>query len=184
MACSLMLSMATATTPIAVIAMVVWFLASNTLHNMRVRGIQSGFDFLRQQAGFTIGESLFPFDSSESYLKGFAVGLSNTLRVALAGIVLATFIGTVVGVGRFSRNLLVRSLCAAYVECFRNIPVLIQLLIWYLVFTEILPPLNEAPSVAGMFYLLTFLASIPALFLLGPVAILAYFLTALIANNA
>jgi len=136
----------------AAVAGVAWFLWSNTLHNMRVRGIQSGFDFLQQQAGFTIGESLFPFDSSESYLKGFAVGLSNTLRVALAGIVLATFIGTVVGVSRFSRNLLVRSLCAGYVETFRNVPVLLQLLVWYLVLTEFLPGVGEEWK-AGPFFL-------------------------------
>src|SRR5688500_13370291 len=82
----------------AAIAALAWFLWSTALNNMRLRGIQSGFDFLGQQAGFTIGESLFPFDSAESYLKAFAVGLANTLRVALAGIVLATFIGTLVGV--------------------------------------------------------------------------------------
>ena len=134
------------------IAAVAWFLWSNTLHNMRVRGIQSGFGFLAQQAGFTIGESLFPFDSTESYLKGFAVGLSNTLRVALAGVVLATVLGTVIGVGRFSRNLLVRSLCAAYVECFRNIPVLIQLLVWYLLLTEYLPGVGQEWK-AGPFFL-------------------------------
>jgi general L-amino acid transport system permease protein len=136
----------------ATIAALAWFLWSTALHNMRVRGIQSGFDFLGQQAGFTIGESLFPFDSAESYLKAFAVGLANTLRVALAGIVLATFIGTVVGVGRFSRNLLVRSLCAAYVECFRNIPVLLQLLVWYLVLTEFLPGIGQEWK-AGPFFL-------------------------------
>lgn len=136
----------------AAIAALAWFLWSNTLHNMRVRGIQSGFDFLRQQAGFTIGESLFPFDSAEPYLKAFAVGVANTLRVALAGIVLATVLGTLVGVGRFSRNLLVRSLCAAYVECFRNIPVLLQLLVWYLVLTEFLPGVGEEWK-AGPFFL-------------------------------
>jgi general L-amino acid transport system permease protein len=136
----------------AAIAAMAWFLWSNTSHNMRVRGIQSGFDFLQQQAGFTIGESLVPFDSTESYLKGFAVGLSNTLRVAVAGIVLATVLGTLLGVGRFSRNLLVRNLCAAYVECFRNIPVLIQLLVWYLVLTEYLPGVGEEWK-AGPFFL-------------------------------
>jgi general L-amino acid transport system permease protein len=136
----------------AAVAAVAWFLWSNTLTNMRVRGIQSGFDFLGQQAGFTIGESLFPFDSAESYLKAFAVGIANTLRVALAGILLATVIGTVVGVGRFSRNLLVRRLCAAYVECFRNIPVLLQLLVWYLVLTEYLPGIGEEWQ-AGPFFL-------------------------------
>lgn len=136
----------------AVVAALAWFLWSNTLHNMRVRGIQSGFDFLQQQAGFTIGESLFPFDSAESYVKAFAVGVTNTLRVALAGIVLATVIGTLVGVGRFSRNLLLRSLCAAYVECFRNIPVLLQLLVWYLVLTEFLPGVGQEWQ-AGPFFL-------------------------------
>ncbi|UUZ75979.1 hypothetical protein LP414_31725 [Polaromonas sp. P1(28)-13] len=67
------------------IGLMVWFLASNTLYNMQVRGIQSGFDFLSQPAGFSIGESLFPFDSAESYWRAFGVGLSNTLRVAVAG---------------------------------------------------------------------------------------------------
>ena len=85
---------------IAVIALVVWFLASNTQTNMRVRGIQSGFDFLGQPAGFCIGESLFPFDSGESYWRAFAVGLTNTLRVAIAGIFFATILGTLIGVGR------------------------------------------------------------------------------------
>ena len=78
---------------IAAISLVVWFLASNTQTNMRIRGIQSGFDFLSQPAGFSIGESLFPFDSGESYWRAFAVGISNTLRVALAGIIFSTILG-------------------------------------------------------------------------------------------
>jgi general L-amino acid transport system permease protein len=135
----------------AVIGVVVWFLGSNTLTNMRVRGIQSGFDFLTQPAGFSIGESLFPFDSAESYLRAFAVGLSNTLRVAIAGIILATVLGTLLGVGRFSRNALVRGLCAAYVEFFRNVPVLLQLLMWYLVLTEVFPPIQEAWKLGPFF---------------------------------
>src|SRR5688500_3679837 len=136
----------------AIVGALAWFLWSNTLTNMRVRGIQSGFDFLQQQAGFTIGESLFPFDSAESYLKAFAVGVANTLRMALAGIVLATVMGTLLGVGRFSRNALVRGLCATYVEVFRNIPVLLQLLVWYLVLTEFLPAIQDAWQ-AGPFFL-------------------------------
>ena len=59
-----------------------YYLLGNTLENMRLRGIKSGFDFLVQPAGFGIGESIIPFDSSESYVKAFAVGLSNTLRVS------------------------------------------------------------------------------------------------------
>jgi general L-amino acid transport system permease protein len=129
------------------------YLLSNTLENMRVRGIQSGFDFIDQPAGFAIGESVVPFDSSESYGKAFLVGLSNTFRVALAGIVLATLIGTAVGVGRLSRNLLVRSLCSAYVDLLRNVPLLLQLFIWYFVLTELLPTVDEAlRPLPGMYF--------------------------------
>jgi len=128
----------------AAIVGVVWFLAHNTLVNMRVRGIQSGFDFMLQSAGFDIGESLYPFDSEESYLRAFLVGVTNTLRVAILGIILATLLGTLLGVGRFSRNALVRGLCLSYVEFFRNIPVLLQLLLWYVVLTEVLPPADAA----------------------------------------
>lgn len=137
---------------VALIAVCVWVLASNTLANMRTRGIQSGFGFLLQTAGFDIGESLIAFDSGESYLKAFIVGLINTVRVALIGIVLTTVLGTLLGVGRFSRNALVRVLCSAYVEVFRNIPILLQLLMWYLLFTEVLPDAQE-PLRLGPFFL-------------------------------
>ncbi len=133
------------------IAAAVWFLAHNTLINMRVRGIQSGFDFLAQTAGFDIGESLYRFDSSQPYWQAFLVGVTNTLRVAVLGIILATLLGTLLGVGRFSRNALVRGLCLAYVELFRNIPVLLQLLMWYVVLTEVLPAASEAWTVGPFF---------------------------------
>jgi general L-amino acid transport system permease protein len=136
---------------IGLIFLSIWFLASNTLTNMRVRGIQSGFDFLSQPAGFSIGESLFPFDSAESYWRAFLVGISNTLRVAVVGIIFATLLGTLVGVGRFSRNALVRALCSTYVECFRNIPVLLQLLMWYLLLTELLPSIQDAWKIGPFF---------------------------------
>lgn len=138
---------------LAIIAIVgvVWFLAHNTLDNMRVRGIQSGFDFLSQAAGFDIGESLYPFDSEQPYWQAFLVGVSNTLRVAVLGILLSTILGTLLGVGRFSRNALVRGLCLSYVEFFRNIPVLLQLLMWYVVLTEVLPPASEAWSIGSIF---------------------------------
>lgn len=124
---------------IGLVIAVVWFLAHNTLYNMKIRGIQSGFDFLSGSAGFDIGESAFPFDSEEPYWRAFLVGLTNTLRVALLGIILTTILGTLLGIGRFSRNALVRGVCYAYVELFRNIPVLLQLLMWYLLFAEAMP---------------------------------------------
>ncbi len=136
---------------VGVIALAVWFLAHNTLTNMKVRGIQSGFDFLTQTAGFSIGESLYPFDSNENYLAAFLIGVSNTLRVAVLGIILTTIIGTLIGVGRFSRNALVRGLCRVYVEFFRNVPILLQLLMWYLMLTDVLPAAMEAWHVGPFF---------------------------------
>jgi len=136
---------------VGVIALIVWFLAHNTATNMRQRGIQSGFGFLLGTAGFDIGESLYTFDSSESYLQAYLVGVTNTLRVAILGIVLTTLLGTLLGIGRFSRNALVRGLCRMYVELFRNIPLLLQLLMWYLFFTEVLPDASGAWTLGPLF---------------------------------
>jgi general L-amino acid transport system permease protein len=129
---------------IALVGTCAAFLMHNTLVNMRVRGIQSGFDFLSAPAGFDIGEGPIPYESTDPYWKAFAVGLLNTLRVAVIGIVATTVLGTLVGIGRFSRNALVRGLCYGYVELFRNVPVLLQLLTWYIVFAQVLPPISEA----------------------------------------
>jgi general L-amino acid transport system permease protein len=129
---------------IALVGTCAAFLMHNTLVNMRVRGIQSGFDFLSAPAGFDIGEGPIPYESTDPYWKAFAVGLLNTLRVAVIGIVATTLLGTLVGIGRFSRNALVRGLCYGYVELFRNVPVLLQLLTWYIVFAQVLPPISEA----------------------------------------
>ena len=136
---------------VTVIALIVWFLAHNTATNMRQRGIQSGFGFLLGTAGFDIGESLYAFDSGESYLQAYLVGVTNTLRVAILGIVLTTLLGTLLGIGRFSRNALVRGLCRIYVELFRNIPLLLQLLMWYLFFTEVLPDATGAWTLGPLF---------------------------------
>jgi general L-amino acid transport system permease protein len=138
---------------LSLIAFTVWLLVTNTLDNMRSRGIQSGFDFLMQPAGFDIGENWIGYDSNNHYWKAFLVGLVNTLRVALIGIVLTTILGTLLGIGRFSRNALVRGLCYGYVELFRNIPVLLQLLMWYLIFTEYLPQISQAWNVGDLLFL-------------------------------
>jgi general L-amino acid transport system permease protein len=138
---------------LGVLAGLVWYLAHNTLANMQARGIQSGFGFLGQTAGFDIGETLIPYDALDPYWRAFAVGIVNTIRVALIGIVLATVMGALLGIGRFSRNAIVRGLCYGYVELFRNVPVLLQLLMWYLLLTDWLPPLSEAMSLGGVILL-------------------------------
>ncbi len=116
-----------------------WALWRNTAHNLAARQIHTGFGFLAQPAGFDIGEGLVPYTPRDTYLRAFAAGLANTLRVSVLGTLLATVLGTLVGVGRLSRNLLVRSVCTAYVEVLRNIPLVIQLFAGYLVITELLP---------------------------------------------
>lgn len=123
--------------------LVVWLL-NNTLGNMRIRGIQSGFDFLLDPAGFDIGESMFAFASTQTYGQAFLVGLFNTLRVSCIAIVICTLWGTVLGIGRLSGNALARGLCYAYTEVFRNIPLLLQLLTWYVVLVELMPD-TETP---------------------------------------
>jgi general L-amino acid transport system permease protein len=136
---------------LSVLALVA-LLVRNTLANMRLRGIQSGYDFLFQPFGFDISETLIEYASNSTYLLAFAIGMLNTLKVALIGIALATLVGVLVGVGRFSANFLVRKICYAYVEFFRNVPVYLQLLIWYLLFAEALPDFDKAWTL-GHFYL-------------------------------
>ena len=138
---------------LGLIGLAVWFLAHNTLTNMEARGIQSGFDFLSGPAGFDIGERVVPYESSDPYWMAFVIGVLNTLRVAIVGIVLTTILGTLLGIGRLSHNALVRGLCYAYVEIFRNIPVLLQLLMWYLILVETLPFPGQEKSLFGLFYL-------------------------------
>ena len=128
-----------------------WLLVRNTLRNMRERGIQSGYDFMGQPFGFDISETVIPYDVMSTYWTAFSIGLLNTLKVAVIGIVLATILGTLIGIGRFSTNFLVRKLCYGYVEFFRNVPIYLQLLIWYIVFTEILPSFEEAWQVGHVY---------------------------------
>lgn len=130
-----------------------WWLLDVTAANMHERGIRSGFDFLTDPAGFGIGESLLPFDSADSTLWALAAGLANTLRVALPAIAASTLLGTLVGLGRLSPNLLLRGLCAAYVEALRNVPLLLQLLAWYFVVTDLLPPASDALQLAPHVFL-------------------------------
>ncbi len=129
---------------IGVLIVLVGWLLHNTLGNMRMRGIQSGFDFLLDPAGFDIGESMFTFTSTQTYGAAFLVGLFNTLRVSCIAIVICTLWGTVLGIGRLSGNALARGLCYIYTELFRNIPLLLQLLMWYVVLVELMPD-TETP---------------------------------------
>ena len=112
------------------IAVVGW-LWSNALHNLSVRRISTGFAFLGREAGMPIADSWLAYSPKDPYVRAFLVGIINTLRVAVVGIVLATVLGTLVGIARLSSNWLLSRLSAVYVEILRDIPLLLQLLFWY-----------------------------------------------------
>lgn len=131
---------------LALVGLFIWWLASNTLNNLSKRNISTGFHFLQQRAGFAIGESAIAYSAADTYGRAVLVGLINTLMVSVIGIVAATVLGTLVGVGRLSRNWLVSRLCGLYVEVMRNVPLLLQLFFWYALITEIMPGPRQALS--------------------------------------
>src|SRR6266481_10729 len=112
------------------VAIVAW-LWSNALHNLSVRRISTGFAFLGREAGMPIADSWIAYSPKNTYLRAFFVGIVNTLRVAAIGIVLATVFGTLIGIARLSSNWLLSRLAAVYVEALRDLPLLLQLLFWY-----------------------------------------------------
>ena len=124
-----------------------WYLIGNTLHNLSTRQIQVGFGFLSKEAGFEIAEKLISYEAADSYGRAFLVGLANTLMVAAIGIVFATLLGTFMGIARLSNNWLLAKLAGWYVEVMRNVPLLLQLFVWYGIFTELLPGVREAAVV-------------------------------------
>ena len=122
-----------------------WLLLSTMWQNLHRQGIPISFAFLRQPAGFGISEGL-TFRPSQSYLTAFAVGVVNTLRAAIVGIMLATVLGISIGVARLSRNWLLQRLAALYVETFRNVPLLLWLIFIYAAIRDTLPRLHDGPS--------------------------------------
>ena len=133
------------------IAALVGFLVVNVNTNLAARHIATGFGFLDRQAHIPIAETLVPYsDATSTFGRALLEGLLNTLRVAVAGIVLATVLGTLVGIGQLSPNALLSRICAIYVEVVRDIPVLVQLLIWYAIL-KLLPGPRQAIQFGGTF---------------------------------
>jgi general L-amino acid transport system permease protein len=134
------------------VAAIAWYLVSNTNRNLEQRRIATGFAFLGRIAGIPIGESLVDYDPAvNTYGRALLVGVLNTLKVAVVGIVLATVLGTLVGIARLSRNWLVSRIAAAYVEVVRDIPVLLQLLFWYSALQALPQPRQSFHPIAGVF---------------------------------
>ena len=128
-----------------------WYLYDNVNANLARQGIATGFAFLDEAAGFSIGESVIPFDSGESYGKALVIGILNTLHVALFGIVLATVLGVFMGIARVSTNWIIAKLASAYVEVCRNIPVVLHVIFWASVIRALPPPRQALSPMEGVF---------------------------------
>ena len=129
-----------------------WYLIDNTLSNLARQNIATGFGFLNRESSFAIAETMIPYSPADTYGRAIVVGILNTLKVSLLGIVLATVLGTIIGIARLSSNWLVSRLALTYVEVLRNIPLLLQLFLWYAVITETLPgPRQALQPLEGVF---------------------------------
>jgi general L-amino acid transport system permease protein len=138
------------------VAVLVWIgyeIVANARANLETQRITSGFGFLSNTAGFDVSQSLIPYNGSDTYTRVFFVGLLNTLLVAVIGIFFATLIGFVVGLGRLSPNWLVARICGGYVELVRNLPLLFQILFWYLAVLGVLPNPRQSISLFGSLFL-------------------------------
>lgn len=117
----------------------------NLQFGVEEQNLDLSFDFLQQRAGFAIKEGI-GYSPNESFLNAFLVGVVNTVRVALVGIVLATVLGLIIGVARLSPNWLVRRIAQLYVEVIRNTPVLVQIIFWYVAVILALPVIEGGLS--------------------------------------
>ena len=130
-----------------------WYITTNLIHNIEIRGITTGFEFLNQPAGFGISESPIPYSEESTYFRAFLVGLLNTLIVSITGIFFATIIGLLIGIAQLSNNYLISKLAKGYIEFFRNIPILLQILFWYNVVLASLPRPRQSIELMSGFFL-------------------------------
>jgi general L-amino acid transport system permease protein len=128
-------------------------IVANARANLEAQRITSGFGFFNNTAGFDISQTLVPYSGSDSYARVLLVGLLNTLLVSIIGIFFATIIGFIVALGRLSSNWLVSRVAGAYVEIIRNLPLLFQILFWYLAVVAALPAPRQSISLFGTVFL-------------------------------
>ncbi len=140
------------TLTIGIFALVIYELVQQTAYNLDKRGISSGFDFLNMAAGYDISIRLIPFTSEDTHLRAYFVGLLNTLLIAVCGCFLATIIGFLVGIIRLSSNWLFKNIAYVYVEFTRNVPVLLQIILYYSILLH-LPQIKQAIVLFDNFYL-------------------------------
>jgi general L-amino acid transport system permease protein len=127
---------------LVVIVAAVSYAWHNVFQNLARANMTAGFGFLNSRAGFDVAQSLIAYSSDSTYFRALQVGLINTLVIAAAGVVTATIVGLLVGIGRLSHNWLIAKLCTVYVEIFRNIPPLLVIFFWYLGVLALLPSIR------------------------------------------
>jgi general L-amino acid transport system permease protein len=137
----------------ALVIWLLWALASNFLRAADARGLSLSFEFLNSPAGFPISDPAIPYNPTQSFGYAFWVGILNTLRVAVAGVVAATILGTLVALARLSSNWLMNKLALAFIEFHRNIPLLVLLFIWYFSVFRELPGVQESIQLPGPIFL-------------------------------
>ncbi|OLP61986.1 amino acid ABC transporter permease [Xaviernesmea oryzae] len=165
-------------TQLAVLALVLAglvYFGGNVLATMDRLGLKPGFAFLSQRANFEIGESLIAYSASDSYGRALLAGLLNTVTVAFFGCMLATILGTLLGIMRLSDNLVISTAVRTYVELFRNTPLLLQLFLWSALF-HALPAPRRAISLFDSIFLTN-----RGVFLPRPVVVVMPSLTGLVA---
>lgn len=128
---------------VAIVSLVYW-ITQNTITNLQRLNIPSGFAFLNGRAGFDLSQALVPFSSDSTYGRAIYVGFLNTLLIAFVGIITASVLGFLVGIGRLSRNWIIQKICTTYVEIFRNIPPLLVIFFWYFGVLSVLPNVRES----------------------------------------
>jgi len=129
---------------LGMVGMLGYYLFTTTLANLERQNIATGFSFFSKEASFEIGESPIPYSAADNYARALLVGVLNTLKVSFIGIILTVILGSFVGIARLSANWLVAKLAAIYIEVMQDIPVLLHLFFWYVVFYEVFPPPRQA----------------------------------------
>ena len=137
---------------IGIFAVLIYLVTKQTAYNLEKRGIGTGFEFLNIAAGYDISISLIPYDSNDTHLRAYFVGLLNTLMIAVCGCFLATILGFLVGIIRLSSNWLFRNIAYVYVEFTRNVPVLLQIILYYTILLH-LPKVKQSLVIFDNFYL-------------------------------
>ncbi|NCC31358.1 MAG: ABC transporter permease subunit [Chloroflexia bacterium] len=137
---------------VIIVVGVLWFFYTTMMAGLRQANLLPSFAFLSQPASFSIGESVIAYDPSNTYGYALLIGVLNTIRVAVAGGILATIIGIILGISRLSENWLLRNVATVYVEIVRNVPLLLQLFMW-LALTQTFPRQQDSISIFGLIYL-------------------------------